>query len=98
MKQGKVKNKKLVSLDDITTADILNPKSYKIRVTSMLDGDVVQVLKKRATTGEGRGRYQTLLNEILRNYLFGEVTENFSAAELSAIRTIAKDFIEKEKS
>jgi len=45
-------------------------KSAKIRVTTYLDADVVEALKETAT-GSG-GRYQTLLNQILRSSLIGD--------------------------
>lgn len=64
MKQGQNK-KKLVDLD-ISEQEIKNNKLYKIRVTSFIDGDIYEWLKHEASCGKGRGRYQTLLNEILR--------------------------------
>ena len=44
--------------------------SAKIRVTTYLDEDVLQALKE---TAQGTGvKYQTLLNQILRQSLIGE--------------------------
>lgn len=45
-------------------------KSAKIRITTYLDADVIEALKA-AASGSG-GRYQTLLNQILRDYLIGD--------------------------
>ena len=45
-------------------------KGAKIRITTYLDSDVIEALKE-AAAGSG-GRYQTLLNQILRNSLIGD--------------------------
>lgn len=45
-------------------------KSAKIRITTYLDPEVLESLKSFAH--EAGNRYQTLLNQILRDYLFGE--------------------------
>jgi predicted DNA binding CopG/RHH family protein len=49
------------------TADQL--RSAKIRVTTFLDEDVLQALKEMA--GKSGARYQTLLNQLLRQSLLG---------------------------
>jgi len=64
------KNKNIVygnvELDD----DEFSAKNTKVRVTTFIDVDVVSELKKRATSlGIG---YQTLLNQKLREVVFGE--------------------------
>jgi uncharacterized protein (DUF4415 family) len=46
-------------------------KPGKIRITTMVDEDVYKELRRRASE-EGDGRYQTLLNEVLRAALFGQ--------------------------
>lgn len=45
-------------------------KGAKVRVTTYLDADVVEALKQTAS-GSG-GKYQTLLNQILRSSLIGD--------------------------
>lgn len=47
-----------------------DPKNHKLKITMWIDGDILLELKKRAT--KSKGRYQTLMNEILREYLFNE--------------------------
>ena len=49
--------------------DITDRKNQKLRITTWLDGDIYDELKKRADAGEGKGRYQTLMNEVLREAL-----------------------------
>lgn len=45
-------------------------KNAKIRVTTYLDADVVEALKETASSSGGK--YQTLLNQILRGSLIGD--------------------------
>ena len=48
-------------------------KNVKRRVTAFIDLDVIDALKEQA---EKRGaKYQTLLNQILRDHLFGSADE-----------------------
>lgn len=56
------------SLPEGTEADVADMKS-KIRITTMIDTDVLEELKLRATK-DGDGRYQTYLNSLLRQVLF----------------------------
>lgn len=42
----------------------------KVRITTYLDKNVVELLRQAAI--DSGGRYQTLLNQILRDYLLGE--------------------------
>lgn len=69
--------KKIEIADDIVDGDIgldpsiyLNKKQHKIRVNAFIDGDIIDELKRRANKGEGKGRYQTLMNSLLREVLF----------------------------
>lgn len=39
----------------------------RVQITIKLNEEVVEALKKRAEKGEGKGRYQTLINEILED-------------------------------
>lgn len=45
-------------------------ENTKVRITTHLDGEIVTTLK--ALAEESGGKYQTLLNQILRDYLFDE--------------------------
>ncbi|MES2769502.1 MAG: BrnA antitoxin family protein [Bdellovibrionota bacterium] len=65
-----MKNKKLTNRKVELEGDYLESKNAKIKVTTWVDGDIVIELKKRAD--ESKGKYQTLMNEILREYLFNE--------------------------
>lgn len=56
------------SKDTLITADDLLPHKAKVRVTTMIDGDVLLALRSEA---EGKNMaYQTLLNQILRDHCF----------------------------
>ncbi|WP_374000103.1 BrnA antitoxin family protein [Bdellovibrio bacteriovorus] len=46
-----------------------SPENVKVRVTAMVDGDVLDALKKRAVRESTK--YQTLMNRLLRDSLFG---------------------------
>jgi hypothetical protein len=76
-------NKKIVygnvELDD----DEFDPKYVKIRVTTFIDLEVVEALKKKAKTS--KSKYQTLLNQILRE------------AVLSPTKPISSPLITEEK-
>lgn len=68
MKQDqKIKIGKVDLLDD----SYRDPKNQKLRITAFIDGDIYDELKKRAD--ESGGKYQTLMNKILRDALFGDV-------------------------
>lgn len=43
--------------------------SAKIRITTYLDKDILERLQQMAA--ESGGKYQTILNQVLRDYLFG---------------------------
>ncbi len=52
--------------------EYLDPKNHKVRITSFIDGDVLAELKVRA---EQQGtKYQTLLNQLLRQALSDSVS------------------------
>lgn len=44
--------------------------SIKVPIQIRLDGDLYVELKRRAELGEAQGKYQTLLNQVLREALF----------------------------
>jgi uncharacterized protein (DUF4415 family) len=64
------KNKITYGKKDLLTEDDF--KNCKIRVTMMLDEDIVNAFKERAK--EGTDGYQTLINRALRELLFAEAS------------------------
>lgn len=58
---------KVIKGPQVTVAEL---QHAKVRITTCLDEDVVLGLKKMA--GESGNKYQTLLNQILREYIFGQ--------------------------
>ena len=58
----------LVEGSDKQVDEMLGEGRAKVRITTMLDVDVLTELKRRATT-EADGRYQTYLNQLLREIL-----------------------------
>ena len=55
------------------TAEDLDNKNMKIRVNCWIDGEVILELRKKAK--QQRTKYQTLLNEFLRQAVLGEKPE-----------------------
>lgn len=95
----KMKNKIEVK-EDIVDGDIgldpeiyLNKKNHKIRINAFIDGDIYEELKKRAEAGEGKGRYQTLMNELLRQVVFDESRpEEIIQVSKSDLRQVVREF------
>jgi uncharacterized protein (DUF4415 family) len=46
------------------------PKDVKVHLSMRLDLDIYRELKRRAKAGEAGGKYQSLLNDLLREVLF----------------------------
>ena len=66
MKSSKAARIKYGKMDLLNEGD-LDPKNHKVRITSFIDGDILVELKARA---EQQGtKYQTLLNQLLRQAL-----------------------------
>jgi len=78
MKQD-LKNNPNIKLGDadigISDEEINNPKNTKVRITTYIDGDVYDELQRRAEAGEASGKYQRLMNDLLRLVLFDIFTE-----------------------
>ena len=55
--------------DDVS--EMLKKDKSKIRITTLIDTDILDELKRRANS-EGDGRYQTYLNQFLRQALFSD--------------------------
>lgn len=70
MKQD-LKNNPNIKLGDVELGpEYSDPKNAKLRITAWIDGDIFLELQRRADAGECNGKYQTLMNEILRKALF----------------------------
>lgn len=73
MKKAKKKDREL-------TQDALKPENIKVRINTYIDSDILRELKKKA---EKSGlKYQTLLNQTLRNALFGDFARDQWAKEI----------------
>ena len=72
----KCKMRKQISFEDaekmLMDALKAEPKDLKVPISVRLDGDIYLELKRLAEAGLGDGKYQGLLNQILRHHLFGE--------------------------
>jgi uncharacterized protein (DUF4415 family) len=76
----------------IEAAALAKPHKVKVQLSIRLDSDVFMELRKRAAQGAGGGKYQRLLNDILRTVLF-EIQE---PNELDS-RHMAKQLLELSK-
>ena len=86
------KNKNIVygnfDLDELE----FEPRRVKVRVTTMLDEDILRNLKKLAkSSGQ---KYQTLLNQILRAYLDKPSAQGAKLNE-DRVRRIVRDELKK---
>lgn len=75
----KIKNKQKHSMRHISYANAeknlmealkAEPSDIKVPISVRLDGDIYLELKRLAEDGQCNGKYQTLINEILRRHLF----------------------------
>ena len=55
---------------DMLPNEPFDPKQVKVRISIMLDGDILQAARVKA--GKQRLRYQTFINKVLRQALLGE--------------------------
>ena len=65
---------------DRLSDDEFAPKNVKVRITTFIDKDVLDMLKKEAAIS-GK-KYQTLLNEKLREAVFEEQSIKYSLEKL----------------
>lgn len=61
---------------DLIPDDAFHPKNVKERVTMFVDEDVVNEFRKWASQMPG-GKYQTLMNQALRRFVFGAEENEF---------------------
>lgn len=72
--------------------DEFAPRNTKVRITTFIDGDILESLKDLAKT---KGiKYQTALNTILRNYFEIKPSKNKSLSE-AMVRKIVREEIKK---
>jgi uncharacterized protein (DUF4415 family) len=87
-----------IQFGDVEVPDeVFEPKNVKVRITTHLDGDVLDTLKQLSKQKEVG--YQTLLNGILRAYLFAETGDSNNKADvLSLLDKLSKrvDSIEQK--
>ena len=92
-----IKNKKDIEYGSVELDETeFLPQNIKVRVTTMLDHDVLDGLKRIA---EEKGvKYQSLLNKVARNYV-NDSKKSYQAKPLteSAVRRIVKDELKKKK-
>jgi len=78
-----------VELDDME----LDPRHVKVRVTTMVDEDVLAALKKIASS-KGQ-RYQTILNQVLRAFVERKKERKLAPLGEKQIREIVREEIRK---
>lgn len=77
-----MKNNKIIySKEDKLSKDEFEKKNTKVRITTFIDIDVLEQLKEEAaTTGK---KYQTLLNEKLREIVLEEETIKSTLSDIN---------------
>lgn len=100
MKHGKkqdLKNNPKIKLGNVelgvTDEEFRDRRNYKHRITTWIDGDILAELKRRAGKGESKGKYQKLMNQMLRGSLFGEDNKTVMSREM--VRALLKRVEEK---
>ena len=89
------KNKKSINYGDIDLLDDeFEPKNVKVRITTLIDEDVL--IKLKAFAGKRGTKYQTVLNLLLRSF-FDRPVPARKVQELSEekVRSIVREEIKK---
>lgn len=87
------KNKDLV-FGDVELDDVeFEPRHVKVRVTTMLDEDVLKALKKIASS-KGQ-KYQTILNQVLRAFVERKKERKLIPVGERRIREIVREELRK---
>ena len=87
------KNKDLV-FGDVELDDVeFEPRHVKVRVTTMLDEDVLKALKKIASS-KGQ-KYQTILNQVLRAFVERKKERKLIPVGERRIREIVREEIRR---
>lgn len=74
-------NKIIYSKEDKLSKDEFEKKNTKVRITTFIDIDILEQLKKEAATS-GK-KYQTLLNEKLREIVLEEETIKSTLSDIN---------------
>lgn len=94
------KNKKKKIKADIEYGNVeldpleFDPKRVKVRITTMIDQDILESLKSIAS--DHNEKYQSLLNKILRSYIESRDDSNVSVLSVSQVRDIVREEIRKK--
>ena len=87
------KNKDVI-YGDVELGDLeLDPRHVKVRVTTMVDEDVLNAIKKIA--GSKRQKYQTVLNQVFRAFVERKKVRKLVPMEEKQIREIVREEIRK---
>lgn len=86
-----VKTKVKYGKKDVLPAGEFDPKKSKVKISLLLDGDVLEAYKTAALSTT-HGEYQTLMKEKLREAIFGRHIDVFL---LEAIRETVREEIKK---
>ena len=78
-----------IELDDLE----FEPRHVKVRVTTMIDEDVLMALRDLAAKKEQK--YQTILNDILRAFVEKNVRGNSTRLDEKRVRQIVKEELRK---
>lgn len=87
------KSKKIIYGDVEVDELELAPRNVKVRVTTMVDEDVLNALKKVAHS-KGQ-KYQTILNQVLRAFVERKKQRRLAPIGEKRIREIVKEEIRK---
>jgi uncharacterized protein (DUF4415 family) len=85
------KNKVKYGKKDVLPAGPFDPKKSKVRISLLLDGDVLEAYKTAAASSV-HGEYQTLMKEKLREAIFGK---HVDPALLEVIRETVREELKK---
>ena len=78
-----------IELDEVE----FEPRHVKVRVTTMVDEDVLNALKKIA--GSKGQKYQTILNQVLRAFVERKAERKLASVGEKRIREIVREEIRK---
>lgn len=72
----------------------IDQSQVKVAISIKLDGDVLNELRKRARE-DGNGKYQTYLNALLRQTLFGTKSKMVTRKEFKKLETVVNELKSK---
>lgn len=90
----KIKQNKNITYGTVELPDDeFDPKNVKFRVTTFIDLDVVDELRRRAKGS--KTKYQTLLNQILRDSVFGKEKGGVIETTEEQIRRVIREELKR---